>query len=146
MRLIDLAIAPIAILVLVVVLVLGAVSAEAAAADSSMADAPRAGDRSRAADPSRVATYRLAKIEALPIRIDGRLDDEAWQRAQPFSTFSENLPTAQPTSRHRTELRMLVAGHDLYIGVKSWDDNPSEIRAPLVRRDGVVGDQDFVAI
>lgn len=118
------------------------VSCAIAIVASAVACAPQA----MAANDSVVPAYRLVKVDAPRLVVDGRLDEAAWQQAQPYESFSENLPTAQPTSRHRTQLRMLVAGHDLYVGVKSWDENPADIRAPLVRRDGVLGDQDFVAL
>lgn len=93
-----------------------------------------------------VPAYRLTKVEPRAIRVDGKVDEDAWRAAPMIDHFSENLPVPGPASRHRTELRMLVSGHDLYLGMKSWDDHPDDIRAPLVRRDGVLGDQDFFAI
>jgi hypothetical protein len=88
----------------------------------------------------------MPKLPAGVFKVDGKLDEEAWRRVPVFDAFTENLPLAGPASRHRTELRMAISGHDFYVAVKSWDDEPSEIRAPLVRRDGVLGDQDFIAL
>jgi hypothetical protein len=93
-----------------------------------------------------VPAYRMPKLPANVFKVDGRLDEEAWAKVPAMDHFTENLPQAGPQSRHRTELRMAISGHDFYIAVKSWDDDPVQIRAPLVRRDGVLGDQDFVAI
>ena len=95
---------------------------------------------------STVPSYRMPKLPANVFKVDGRLDEDAWAQVPAIDHFTENLPLAGPQSRHRTELRMAISGHDFYIAVKSWDDTPAEIRAPLVRRDGVLGDQDFVAI
>ncbi|MEO8135859.1 MAG: DUF5916 domain-containing protein [Betaproteobacteria bacterium] len=92
-----------------------------------------------------VPAYRLVKAPG-PFKVDGRLDEDGWSTAPILDHFSENLPASRTESRHRTELRMLLSGHDLYVGVKSYDDDPDSIRAPLVRRDGVLGDQDFVAL
>ncbi len=99
-----------------------------------------------AAAQSPIPAYRLVKVPAGVIHVDGKVDEAAWNGAPVADQFTENLPAAGPASRHRTELRMLISGHDLYVGVKSWDDDPDSIRAPLVRRDGVRGDQDFVAL
>ncbi|MBK8739238.1 MAG: carbohydrate binding family 9 domain-containing protein [Betaproteobacteria bacterium] len=92
------------------------------------------------------AAYQLGHAPARAIRVDGKLDEDAWRAAPVIDHFSENLPLARSTSRHRTELRMLVSGHDLHVGMKSYDEDPDAIRAPLVRRDGVLGDQDFFAL
>src|SRR6185436_18545531 len=93
-----------------------------------------------------VPAYRMVKLPAGSFRMDGKLDEEAWQRVPAADHFTENLPVPGPASRHRTELRMAISGHDLWVAVKSYDDDPASIRAPLVRRDGVLGDQDFVAL
>jgi len=105
--------------------------------------AQQAGSAAAARAP---APYHLMKAPAGAIRVDGMVDEAAWRHAPVFDQFTENLPVPGPASRHRTELRMLISGHDLYLAVKSWDDDPDAIRAPLVRRDGVLGDQDFVAL
>ena len=93
-----------------------------------------------------VPAYRMPKLPPRVFKVDGKLDEEAWANVPAIDRFTENLPVAGPPSRHRTELRMAISGHDLYVAVKTWDDEPAEIRAPLVRRDGVLGDQDFVAL
>jgi hypothetical protein len=113
-----------------------------------MAMAPTALGEAPAAAPPKpaVPAYRMPKLPPHVFKVDGRLDEEAWAKVPAIDHFTENLPVPGPQSRHRTELRMAISGHDLYVGVKSWDDAPSDIRAPLVRRDGVLGDQDFVAL
>ena len=101
---------------------------------------------SPAAPAATPPAYQLGHAPARAIRVDGKLDEDAWRAAPAIDHFSENLPLSRSTSRHRTELRMLVSGHDLHVGMKSYDDDPDAIRAPLVRRDGVLGDQDFFAL
>ena len=95
-----------------------------------------------AAASNTVVAQRLAAGER--IRLDGRLDHPAWQRAAPFSHFVERAPDTGAVPGHATELRVLFDDQALYVGVRCLDPAPEHIRAPLVRHDGVNRTQDFV--
>ena len=88
---------------------------------------------------------RLAPADTPP-RIDGRLDDEAWQRAPLYDRFTQFLPTDRQPARWRTSVQVLVTGDALVFGIRAWDPEPARIRAPLARRDQVKADQDFVSV
>lgn len=71
----------------------------------------------------------------LPPRVDGRLDDIAWQTAPIAKDFIQNFPNSgQPASVH-SEVKILYDDYAVYIGARLYDD-PSLIRRQLTARDG----------
>ena len=86
--------------------------------------------------------------EMAPLRIDGRLDDAAWAAAPLHEAFVQYLPLdRQPVpAGYRTTLQLVIEEHALVVGIRAWDPRPEEIRAPLMRRDKVERDQDFVSV
>jgi hypothetical protein len=77
----------------------------------------------------------VAARRTSPLRIDGRLDDAAWQAATPVGGFVqaepvENAPVDQPT-----EVRILFDEEAVYIGARMHDASPATIARQLVRRD-----------
>ena len=80
------------------------------------------------------------------ILLDGRLDDAVWQRIAPMTEFYEYRPQDAIVAKFPTEARIAYDKHALYIGVSASDPEPGKIDAPLVRRDQVLGSQDFFAI
>lgn len=88
---------------------------------------------------------RLASGDAAPA-IDGRLADDAWQRAPVYERFAQFLPADKQPARWRTTVQVVVTGDALVFGIRAWDPEPGRIRAPLARRDQVKADQDFVSV
>ena len=80
------------------------------------------------------------------IRLDGRLDHPAWQRAPMHADFVQKFPEPGPKPLHETRVRVLYDDEALYVGIEALDPEPARIRAPLVRHDGVNRTQDFVAV
>ncbi|WP_156391998.1 MULTISPECIES: carbohydrate binding family 9 domain-containing protein [unclassified Roseateles] len=95
--------------------------------------------------PAHPTALRLAAGAPAPV-IDGRLDDEAWQRAPVYEHFAQFLPVDKQPARWRTTVQVLVTGDALVFGIRAWDPAPGRIRAPLARRDQVKADQDYVAV
>jgi hypothetical protein len=93
------------------------------------------------------AALRVAP-DAPPLRIDGRLEEPAWQAAPVHDAFAQYLPVERPAAPpgYRTTLQIVAEEHALVFGLRAWDPQPQEIRAPLMRRDQVRRDQDFVAV
>ncbi len=83
-----------------------------------------------------------------PLRIDGHLDEATWQAAPVHDAFVQYLPLdRQPVpAGYRTTLQLVIEEHALVIGIRAWDPRPEEIRAPLMRRDKIERDQDFVSV
>lgn len=82
------------------------------------------------------------------IQLDGRLDEPVWQSAPVHDSFVQFLPIDRqpPPAGYRTTVQVLAETDALVIGIRAFDPSPGEIRAPLVRRDQVRRDQDFVAV
>jgi Domain of unknown function (DUF5916) len=82
------------------------------------------------------------------LRLDGRLDEPAWQLAPVHDRFVQYLPLDRqpPPAGYRTTVQVIAEPDALVIGVRAFDPAPQDIRAPLTRRDQVRRDQDFVAV
>jgi hypothetical protein len=96
-----------------------------------------------------LAQPRAATLQADErIKLDGRLDDAAWQTAPVHERFVQFLPTDRqpPPAGLRTTVQVVMQADALVIGVRAFDPQPQAIRAPLVRRDQVRRDQDFIAV
>ena len=85
---------------------------------------------------------------AKPLHIDGRLDEAAWGTAPVHDSFVEYRPAnGQPApADYRTTVQIVVEEHAIVFGIRAYDPRPDEIRAPLVRRDEVRREQDFVLV
>ncbi|KQQ97586.1 hypothetical protein [Massilia sp. Leaf139] len=81
-------------------------------------------------------------------RIDGSLDDPAWQRAPAYAGFHKHLPRdgADAPGTRKTSVRLLIDDDALVFGIRAWDDAPALLRGALARRDKVDVDQDFIGI
>lgn len=81
-------------------------------------------------------------------RIDGVLDDAAWQRAPRYDDFHKHLPRdgAPAPAGLTTEVQVLVDDDALVFGIRARDAAPQLRRAALARRDKVSVDQDFIGI
>ena len=75
----------------------------------------------------------------VPIAIDGRLDEPAWDSAAPVTDFIRYIPTDGGPAPGRTELRILQDQRYIYFGVRvSESDYP--IRARMAVREDVSSD------
>ncbi|QTN29929.1 hypothetical protein HZ993_09030 [Rhodoferax sp. AJA081-3] len=75
------------------------------------------------------------------------LNDAAWAAASPYTTFRRFRPdTELDVGPYRTEVRVLMERGALVFGIRAWDPNPQDVRAPLARRDKIHPDQDAVTV
>jgi hypothetical protein len=80
------------------------------------------------------------------LTIDGRVDDDAWAAAEPFSTFIQQEPNdGEPATEH-TEIRFLLDERNLYVAVVCFDSEPANILVSQSRRDAALEDTDSVRI
>lgn len=79
-------------------------------------------------------TLRAVRVDKGP-KFDGYLDDKAWEQAVPFTDFkmAEPKPNSQPTEK--TELRIIYDRDNLYLGIHSYDSEPSRISAKTMAHD-----------
>jgi hypothetical protein len=96
-----------------------------------------------------VAVYAHAQAPLLydchrtgtPIRIDGKLDDPAWQKAAWTSDFVDIEGADKPTPRFRTRAKMLWDDKYLYIAAELEEPN---VTGTLTKHDSVIfKDNDF---
>jgi hypothetical protein len=80
-----------------------------------------------------------------PIRVDGHLDDAAWQRAEAASAFRQVDPKEGEPATERTEMRVAFDDEALYVGFRLFDGEPKRIVRRLSRRDDD-SDADYVKL
>jgi hypothetical protein len=80
------------------------------------------------------------------IVLDGNLDEPAWVRVQLYDRFWELYPQAEVPARVRTEMRVAYDAQALYVGLRAYDPDPSQLRTPYARRDNVLPDQDTLVL
>jgi hypothetical protein len=68
------------------------------------------------------------------IRIDGRLDDEVWQKATPITDFIQKEPTEGAKPTDAMDVRLAYDDDVLYVGAR-MQSKDGRIQAPLGRRD-----------
>jgi len=70
-----------------------------------------------------------------PPRIDGKLDDSAWQKAQPSEGFIQTKPERGDPMNQRTSIRVLYDDENIYLGVQCYDSEPEKVLGTEMRRD-----------
>jgi hypothetical protein len=94
------------------------------------------------------AGFQAQRIEAgAPApRLDGVLDDAAWKGAARFDDFYEIQPEDKIAAKVRTEVAIVYDSRYVYIGLRAFDPDMTQLRAPYTRRDKTTPDQDFLAL
>ena len=87
---------------------------------SSDAQTPEAGPLARRT----VQATRLQDTER--ITVDGRLDEEVWQRAVPASEFIQIDPANGTPATEPTEVRIVFTKDAIYMGVTCYDSEPDK--------------------
>jgi hypothetical protein len=86
---------------------------------------------------------RIARFETRP-EIDGRLDEEIWQRAAAMNNFYQTQPGDNTRPSYPTEVLLGFDAQSLYIGIRASDAS-GHVRATIAKRDDVLND-DHVSI
>ena len=68
------------------------------------------------------------------IRVDGRLDDEVWQKATPITDFVQKEPVEGAKPTDAMDVRLVFDDDVLYVGAR-MQSKDGRIQAPLGRRD-----------
>lgn len=87
----------------------------------------------------------VAPRSAATIRVDGVLDEAAWQEAQVVPLAYETQPGENSPAPVATTCRLLYDSERLYVGCQAADPHPEEIRARFTDRDQAY-DGDFVGV
>lgn len=79
-------------------------------------------------------TLRASRTSAQP-RIDGFIDDPAWQLAETAVGFVQNTPVEGAPPYRETEVKILYDDYAIYIGALMYDSSPDSILRQLGNRD-----------
>src|SRR6185295_14163673 len=64
------------------------------------------------------------------INLDGKLDDDAWQKAAVLDSFYETYPGDNSEPATKTVVYLTYDAAYFYIGIHAFDPEPARIRAP----------------
>ena len=78
------------------------------------------------------------------IVLDGKLDDEAWDKVEWGGDFVGHRPDFNVEPYQQTKFKILYDAKFLYVGIRALDTEPEKIVKRMSRRDGFDGD--FVEI
>ncbi|RPI74020.1 MAG: hypothetical protein EHM47_04730 [Ignavibacteriales bacterium] len=81
--------------------------------------------------PAEVFAVRLNEI----VNIDGRLNEETWNRITPISKFIQRDPDEGKNPTQKTEVKIAYDDAALYVAARMYDSSPDSIIARLVRKD-----------
>lgn len=91
------------------------------------------------------AQVSIAKLSG-DVTIDGDLSDAAWRSARRIDSFVEYFRGDNAAPPAKTTGMLAYDDGAVYVAFAATDPSPRDIRAPLVDRDKVLGDQDYVSI
>jgi len=90
---------------------------------------------------------RAALVAADEVRLDGRLDEPAWQRGTPATDFTQREPAEGRAASEPTEVRFLVTEDALLIGARMRSRDAASIRPLVGRRDsGLPTEELFISL
>ncbi len=76
-----------------------------------------------------------ASRASTPPRIDGRLDEADWARAEATGRWTQSVPNTGSPESQRSEARVLLDDTNIYVGIRLYDSHPDSIGMQLARRD-----------
>src|SRR5262245_58329121 len=94
-------------------------------------------DRMSSATESPDDNRAVAVRSNAPIQIDGTLSEPVWNEAVALTTFYEVYPGDRTSPPVRTEVKYAYDDRYVYIAARALDPDPTQLRAPFVRRDRV---------
>ncbi len=112
-----------------------AVAAMALFSAPATAQQKAAGNGAAGTDPPRPAIALAVRAQPESPKLDGNLNDPAWQTAPVISDFTQRDPNEGEPASERTEVRVLYTDAAIFVGVRAFDSEPDKIAALLTRRD-----------
>ena len=79
------------------------------------------------------------------IRLDGKLDELAWQQADVVDDFMQEDPSAGAEPTEKTEARIIYDDEFLFVGIRAYDRNPGKLVRSALERDYTIDQDDGVA-
>jgi uncharacterized protein DUF5916 len=80
------------------------------------------------------------------LRLDGRLDEEAWAAAEPILDLTMVEPTQGGVPTAHTQVRVLANAHAIVFGIVCEDPEPAKIVSFTTARDAALDAEDHVAV
>jgi hypothetical protein len=80
------------------------------------------------------------------IMVDGKLEENVWQKAPAASGFIQFAPEKGAPASLQTEVRVLYDKNYIYFGFTCFDSQPHKITARVSKREGEVSSDDSIAI
>lgn len=101
----------------------------------------------RSQEPSAPEVPAIAVAStAAEIRVDGVLDEPAWQEAAVIADLTQQSPKPGEPTPFRTEVRLLADRKNLYFGITCTDPDPAKIAVHTMQRDGNMSGDDTISI
>jgi len=69
------------------------------------------------------------------IRIDGQLDEDAWSELPRYTGFNQIMPQKGAAASQKTETQFFIRDGYVYAAYRAYETDPSQMSAPLIRRD-----------
>jgi hypothetical protein len=86
------------------------------------------------ADARPVPTVRAHRVDT-PIRIDGKLDEEAYLRTEAITDFVQQEPDEYAPATEKTEAWIFFDEDNVYVSARNWESQPQRRVANEMRRD-----------
>lgn len=94
--------------------------------------------------PATERRVTAVRVEGQKPKVDGRLDEPDWNRAEPTSGFILREPTEGAPAPEDTEVRFLYTHDAIYVGARMKSAHPSAIRRLVGRRDNDVPSEQLI--
>jgi len=102
---------------------------------SDSAQGPGQGPGTAASTGRTLPTLQAVRVTDSEIDIDGRADEPAWRDAHVATDFVQFEPVEGAPASERTEARVLYGQRALFVHIKAYETDPSQIVGQLTRRD-----------
>ncbi len=79
-------------------------------------------------------------------KIDGRLNDSAWEYAGALGAFTQQSPHEGAEPTFKTDVKVLYDAKYFYVSVRAWDPEPEKLITKVMRRDTSQRSDDRVLI
>lgn len=86
------------------------------------------------------------RVPSGSIRLDGRLDEQVWRLASPVTDFVQSEPVEGAPPTDPMDVRFIYDEDALFVGARMHSRNPSDIQAPMSRRDEGVGQAEHMFV
>ena len=96
------------------------------------------GLQAQAPFPDSLAVLRVAPEATASLRLDGRLDEPFWADAPVLGDFRQIEPVEGDAATEATEVRVVVDGTTVYIGIRALDREPAAVVGRILQRDKIL--------